>query len=98
RAALTANPARIFGLYPQKGALIPGADADIAIWDPDKELDYGVAIAKHRTDYNLYEGWKLQGFPEKVFLRGQCIVDGEQWLGKRGQGQFLAREPFADVI
>jgi dihydropyrimidinase len=85
------NPARIFGLYPQKGALIPGADADIAIWDPNKELRYGVNVAQHRTDYNLYEGWQLKGFPVMVFLRGQKIVDGENWSGKPGMGKFLHR-------
>jgi dihydropyrimidinase len=85
------NPAKIFGLYPRKGALLPGSDADIVIWDPEKKVKYGVAYAKHRTDYNLYEGWELVGYPEKVFLRGQLIVDGEQWLGKRGGGQFLKR-------
>ncbi len=85
------NPARIFGLYPQKGALVPGADADIAIWDPDKELEYGVNIARHRTDYNLFEGWHLTGFPVMVFLRGQKIVDGDNWYGKPGGGRFLHR-------
>jgi dihydropyrimidinase len=50
-----------------------------------------VAHAQHRTDYNLYEGWELIGYPEKVFLRGELIVDNEQWLGKRGTGQFLKR-------
>ena len=97
-AYTSANPARIFGLYPQKGCLEPGSDADLVIWDPDKKLVYGVDVAHQRTDYNLYEGWELQGYPEKVFLRGRCIVDGNRWLGKRGQGQFLARKPFAEVI
>jgi len=85
------NPAKIFGLYPRKGALIPGADADIAIWDPNKELRYGVEVAQHRTDYNLYEGWQLKGFPIMVFLRGQKIVDGTQWYGKAGMGHYLYR-------
>ncbi len=90
--ALTAtNPAKIFGLYPRKGALLPGSDADLVIWDPEKKVKYGVAMSHHRTDYNLYEGWELTGYPEKVFLRGQLIVDGEQWLGKAGDGQFLKR-------
>jgi dihydropyrimidinase len=97
-AYTSANPARIFGLYPRKGCLEPGSDADIVIWDPNKKVEYGVTIAHQRTDYNLYEGWKLEGYPEKVFLRGECIVDGDQWLGKRGQGRFLRREPFAEVI
>jgi len=86
------NPAKIFGLYPRKGALLPGSDADIVIWDPEKKVKYGVAHAQHRTDYNLYEGWELVGYPEKVFLRGELIVDHEQWLGKRGGGHFLRRE------
>jgi len=85
------NPARIFGLYPQKGSLLPGADADLALWDPNKELTYGVEVAKHRTDYNLYEGWQLKGFPVMVFLRGQKIVDGDNWYGKPGMGKFLHR-------
>ncbi len=85
------NPAKIFGLYPQKGTLVPGSDADIAIWDPNKELRYGVEVAQHRTDYNLYEGWQLKGFPVMVFLRGQKIVDGENWHGKPGMGHFLHR-------
>ncbi len=87
------NPARIFGLYPRKGSLLPGSDADIVIWDPEKRVKYGAAAAQHRTDYNLYEGWELVGYPEKVFLRGKLIVDGEQWLGRRGGGQFLKRIP-----
>ncbi|MGZ9226670.1 MAG: dihydropyrimidinase [Anaerolineales bacterium] len=85
------NPAKIFGLYPRKGALLPGSDADILIWDPEKKVKYGVAHAHHRTDYNLYEGWELVGYPEKVFLRGKMIVDRDQWLGKAGGGQFLKR-------
>jgi dihydropyrimidinase len=86
------NPAKIFGLYPRKGALLPGSDADIVLWDPERRLTYGVAQTHHRTDYNLFENWELVGFPEKVFLRGKLIVDGERWLGKQGQGQFLKRE------
>ncbi|NOT03378.1 MAG: dihydropyrimidinase [Anaerolineales bacterium] len=85
------NPAKIFGLYPRKGALTPGADADIVIWDPEKKVKYGVEQSHQRTDYNLYEGWELTGYPEKVFLRGRLIVDGEKWLGKSGDGKFLKR-------
>ncbi|MCX6069194.1 MAG: amidohydrolase family protein, partial [Chloroflexi bacterium] len=90
-ALTSTNPAKIFGLYPRKGALIPGADADIVLWDPEKKVKYGVAHSHQRTDYNLYEGWELVGYPEKVFLRGKLIVDGENWLGKAGDGQFLKR-------
>ncbi|MGZ6316287.1 MAG: dihydropyrimidinase [Anaerolineales bacterium] len=86
------NPARIFGLYPRKGALMPGSDADVVIWDPDKRVKYGVALSQQRTDYNLYEGWELVGYPEKVFLRGRLIVDGDRWLGRSGGGLFLERK------
>ncbi|NPV86246.1 MAG: dihydropyrimidinase [Anaerolineae bacterium] len=92
--ALTAtNPAKIFGLYPRKGTLAPGSDADIAIWDANKRVTYGVKVAQHRTDYNLYEGWQLVGFPEKVFSRGRLIVDNGEWHGRPGMGQYIHRNP-----
>ena len=90
-AYTSTNPAKIFGLYPRKGALLEGSDADIVIWDPEKRVKYGVAHSHQRTDYNLYEGWELVGYPEKVFLRGKLIVDGDEWMGKRGDGTFLKR-------
>jgi dihydropyrimidinase len=88
-ALTSTNPAKIFGIYPQKGALLPGTDADLAIWDPERKVVYGVERAHHRTDYNLYQDWELVGWPEKVFLRGKLIVDGENWFGKPGMGRFL---------
>jgi dihydropyrimidinase len=90
-AYMSTNPAKIFGLYPRKGALMEGSDADVVIWDPEKKVKYGVAVSHQRTDYNLYEGWELTGYPEKVFLRGHLIVDGNEWKGRRGMGQFLKR-------
>lgn len=90
-AYTSTNPAKIFGLYPRKGALVPGADADITLWDMEKRITYGVKVAQHRTDYNLYEGWELEGYPTKVFLRGKLIVDGDQWLGGAGEGRFVHR-------
>ena len=92
-AYTSTNPARIFGLYPRKGALQPGSDADIVVWDSEKEVTYGRAHSQQRTDYNLFEGWAIKGFPEKVFLRGQLIVEDERWLGAAGQGRFLQRGP-----
>ena len=85
------NPSKIFGLYPRKGALLEGSDADIVIWDPEMKVKYGVAMSHQRTDYNLYEDWELIGYPEKVFLRGRMILDGDAWMGKAGDGQFLKR-------
>ena len=97
-ALTSTNPARIFGLYPRKGALLPGSDADLVVWDPQKKVKFGVAHSAQRTDYNLYEGWNLTGYPEKVFLRGNLIVDREKWLGRRGMGEFLPRQPGAPVF
>src|SRR5262249_32960339 len=65
-AYMSTNPAKIMGLYPRKGALLPGSDADIVIWDPEKTVRQGVARSHQRTDYNLYEGWELTGSPVKV--------------------------------
>ena len=90
------NPAKIFNIYPQKGAVLPGSDADLAIWDPMKKVTYGVNIAQHRTDYNLYEGKELLGYPVKVMLRGEVIVDDGLWKGKRGGGRFLHCTPLSD--
>ena len=97
-ALMSTNPAKIFGLYPRKGALLPGSDADIVIWDPEKKIHYGIKYAHHRTDYNLYEGWELHGYPEKVLLRGNLIVDGEKWMGKAGMGKYIYRDPSALVL
>ena len=91
-ALTSTNPAKIFGLYPRKGALFPGSDADIVIWDPERRVTYGTAWSHHRTDYNLYEGWELVGFPEKVFLRGHLLVDHGHWHGRAGMGEYLYRK------
>ncbi len=97
-ALTSTNPAKIFGMYPRKGALLPGSDADIVIWDPEHRLTYGTAYAQHRTDYNLFEGWELVGFPERVYLRGNLIVDRGDWRGQAGMGRFIHREPSAPIL
>jgi dihydropyrimidinase len=93
-----ANPARIFGLYPQKGTIAVNSDADLVVWDPERKVDYGVKYAQHRTDYNLYEDFQLTGFPEQVFSRGELIVDSGAWQGMPGRGKFLHRAPFSEVL
>lgn len=94
-SALTStNPAKYFGLYPQKGTLLPDSDADIVLWNPEKTVKYGLAFAHHRTDHNLYEGWMLKGFPVQVYSRGRLIVKGGEWYGHQGWGKFIHRQKF----
>jgi dihydropyrimidinase len=91
-ALTSTNPAKLFGLFPKKGLIAEGSDADLVIWDPNLKIEYGVEKSHHRTDYNLYEGWKLTGYPIQVYLRGNLIVDHGNWAGKAGMGKFLLRK------
>lgn len=97
-ALTSTNPAKIFGLYPKKGTIMLGSDADLVIWDPNRKITYGVDWAHHRTDYNLFEGWNLIGYPETVFLRGRIIVNQDKWYGEPGTGFYLHRNPYADIL
>ena len=86
-----ANPAKLFGLYPQKGTIAVGSDADIVLFDPDERWTIRAAEQHSRVDYSLFEGFEVQGRVKKTFLRGQLIVDGDRWLGREGMGEFLKR-------
>lgn len=97
-ALTSTNPARIFDMYPRKGTLAVGSEADIVVWDPT--LRHTIRAGRHHmnTDYNVYEGLEVVGRPEKVFLRGCLIVDGDHWLGERGCGRFVHRQPAGLVL
>jgi len=86
-------PARLFGLYPRKGLLAPGADADLLLWDPKRRVDLSAAALHMRVDYSPYEGMVVEGGPAKVFARGKLIVDGDRFLGAPGDGEYLPRTP-----
>lgn len=88
---LCTNPSRLYGLYPQKGTLLPGSDADIVILDPSTERILTQADMHGAGDYTCYEGWKVKGDIELVMLRGNTIVKNNQFLGKKGDGQYLRR-------
>jgi dihydropyrimidinase len=85
------NPARLFGLYPRKGTIAIGSDADLVLFDPDEKWTIRAAEQHSRVDYTLFEGFEVEGRVKKTFLRGQLIVDGERWLGREGMGEFLKR-------
>lgn len=92
------NPARIFGLYPRKGTIAVGSDADIVVWDPEREHTISAATHHMNTDYNCYEGMTVRGWPEHVLLRGRTLVQGDEWRGSQGGGQFLRRAANAAVL
>ena len=85
------NPSRMFGLFPRKGTLEPGADADLVIIDPEKTTEINREYIKGASDYSCYEGMSLEGRIEKVFARGKLIVSDGEFLGSRGEGQYLRR-------
>jgi dihydropyrimidinase len=86
------GPARIFGLYPRKGCLAVGSDADLVIWNPDEEQTISATSHHMRVDYSLYEGFRVKGAAETVLSRGEVVVDRGDWYGHAGRGQFLERK------
>ena len=86
------NPCRMFGMFPQKGCLEPGSDADIVIIDPNGVTGITRDYIRGAADYSCYEGMKLDGSIEKVFLRGSEIVSGGEFKGARGDGRYLRRK------
>ncbi|MBV7328756.1 amidohydrolase family protein, partial [Chloroflexi bacterium TSY] len=92
------NPAKIFGLYPRKGTIAVGSDADIVLWDPTLEHTISVQTHHMNTDYNVYEGMTVKGWPVRTMLRGQSIVVGDRWQGRERSGVFLRRSPHAEVL
>jgi dihydropyrimidinase len=89
---LTATaPAKLFGLFPKKGTIAVGSDADLVLFDPKEEWTIRQADLHARVDYTLFEGRAVTGRVKKVFLRGHCIVDGPTWHGREGMGEYLRR-------
>ena len=83
------NPAKIFGLYPAKGRLENGADADLVLFNPRRTWTISSKNQHSRAGYTLYEGWECTGKVEKVFSRGTLIVDNDTYLGQPGRGRFF---------
>ncbi|MEP2775571.1 MAG: dihydropyrimidinase [Luteolibacter sp.] len=86
------NAAKIFGLYPRKGTIAVGSDADLVIWDPEYRGEISVETHSMATDYSAFEGKQVKGRAELVTVRGQVLVRGGEWVGKGGEGCFLERE------
>lgn len=84
-------PAKLFGMFPRKGTIAVGSDADIVLFDPDAQHTISAATQHGNTDFTLFEGYSVTGKVRKVMLRGEWLVDEGQWLGKPGGGRFVAR-------
>jgi dihydropyrimidinase len=88
------TPAKMFGLYPQKGTIAIGSDADLVIFDPNKTDTISAKTQKQGTDYNMYEGFESKGVIETVLLRGTTLVKDQEYVGQLGDGVYQNRKPF----
>jgi dihydropyrimidinase len=95
-AATSTHAARIFNLYPKKGALVPGADADVVIWDPNLTRTISAKTHHQNIDFNIYEGMEITGNAAITLSRGSVVWEDGQLRTVRGAGRYLKRAPFAD--
>lgn len=96
-AVTSTNIAKILNVYPQKGAVVEGADADLVVWDPVKEKTIAAERQQSAIDYNVFEGKRVKGLPRYVLSRGKVAIDDGAVKTEEGHGQFVPREPFPAV-
>lgn len=85
------NPAKIFGMYPQKGTIAVDSDADLVVFDPEKEVTISVENLHERVDYTPYEGFKVKGYPVATFSRGELIAENGEYVGLESRGKLIKR-------
>src|SRR6266550_4623054 len=88
---VSTNAAKIFGLFPKKGTIAVGSDADIVIFDPNEEMTISAKSHHMNVDYSCYEGWKVRGVTKTVLSRGEVVIDEGKYAGRTGYGNFLKR-------
>ena len=91
------TPAKLFGLYPRKGTIAVGSDADLVIFDPNRRHTISAKTHHMRVDYSMFEGIEVTGMPEIILSRGKVVVEGDKFLGRAGQGEFLRRSTYSQV-
>jgi dihydropyrimidinase len=91
------TPAKLFGLYPRKGTIAVGSDADLVIFNPHRQHTISAQTHHMRVDYSMFEGIAVTGMPDLVLARGRVVVEGDKFLGRAGQGQFLRRSTYSQV-
>ncbi|MEN8223142.1 MAG: amidohydrolase family protein, partial [Acidobacteriota bacterium] len=89
---ISTRPAKIFGLYPQKGAIMKGSDADLVIWDPEKKIKISAETQVQNCDSSVYEGFEVTGGPSKVIAGGRVIFDNGNFDLSRAKGKFVYRK------
>jgi dihydropyrimidinase len=89
--------AKLFGMFPKKGTIAVGSDADIVVFDPDTERTISAKTHHMNCDYSLFEGWRIKGKPLTVMSRGKVVVEDDRYVGKKGDGKFLKRGPTIPV-
>ena len=86
------NPAKMFGMYPKKGIIAPGSDADVVVWDPKAKTEIGYGKKHHMNmDHSSWEGWVIDGKVDTVISRGTVVIENDQYTGRKGHGQFVKR-------
>jgi dihydropyrimidinase len=88
---VSTTPAKLFGLYPRKGTIAVGSDADLVIFDPNRKHTISAKTHHMRVDYSMFEGIQVTGMPDAVLSRGRVVVEGDRFLGRAGAGDFLKR-------
>ena len=94
---VSTTPAKLFGLYPRKGTIAVGTDADLILFDPNKEEIISAKTHHMKVDYSMFEGIRVKGVPRQVLVGGRLVIDNGKFVGKPGQGQFLKRQTYSGL-
>jgi dihydropyrimidinase len=94
---VSTTPAKLFGLYPRKGTIAVGTDADLILFDPNKEETISAKTHHMKVDYSMFEGIRVKGVPRQVLVDGRLVIDKGKFVGKPGQGQFLKRQTYSGL-
>jgi dihydropyrimidinase len=96
-ALTSTNPAKLFGMYPQKGTIAVGSDADLVVFNPKKKIILKAADLQTNCDWSPYEDWKLVGYPSVIISRGSIVAQDGKFVGEVGHGRFVKRQPFGKI-